>query len=49
MPNKEKIQTLRSQLQLFLDRLDHLDPEEASLEDVDQLIKLIEKMEKDII
>ncbi|UOQ84563.1 SE1561 family protein [Gracilibacillus salinarum] len=48
MTSQEKINELRSQLELFLERLDHLDPEKTSVEDVDQLILMIEKIEKEL-
>lgn len=46
--NGEKIKELRVQLEQFMERLDHLDPEQTSIEDVDQLIQMIEKIEKDL-
>ncbi len=48
MNNEEKIKQLRAQLEHFLQQLDHLDPEQTSIKDVDQLIEMIEKMEKDL-
>ncbi len=36
------------QLEQFMERLDHLDPEQTSIKDVDQLIQMIEKIEKDL-
>ncbi|MGN8646868.1 SE1561 family protein [Gracilibacillus sp. HCP3S3_G5_1] len=46
MDNEKKIKELRIQLEHFMERLDHLDPERTSIEDVDQLIQMIEKIEK---
>ncbi|MFC4401516.1 SE1561 family protein [Gracilibacillus xinjiangensis] len=43
--NNEKILQLRQQLERFIEQLDRLDPEETSVEDVDKLIQLIEKIE----
>ncbi|WP_194842121.1 SE1561 family protein [Gracilibacillus salitolerans] len=48
MSNEEKIKELRLQLEHFMERLDHLDPEQTSIEDVDQLIQMVEKIEKDL-
>ncbi|SFM45737.1 hypothetical protein SAMN04487943_11947 [Gracilibacillus orientalis] len=48
MSNEDKIRELRMQLEHFMERLDHLDPEQTSVEDVDQLIQMIEKIEKDL-
>ncbi|MBM7542118.1 SE1561 family protein [Amphibacillus cookii] len=40
------IDQLKKQLQSFLNQLDKLEPSQASVEDVDRLIKLIEEMEQ---
>ncbi|SHN28267.1 SE1561 family protein [Gracilibacillus kekensis] len=48
MSNEEKIKQLRLQLKHFLKQLDQMDPEQTSIEDVDQLIEMIEKMEKEL-
>ncbi|WP_169793097.1 SE1561 family protein [Amphibacillus sediminis] len=46
MIQQDKLDQLKNQLQAFLDQLDSLNPETTSLEDVDQLIEIIEQMEK---
>ncbi|WP_187370984.1 SE1561 family protein [Gracilibacillus massiliensis] len=48
MNNEEKIKQLRLQLEHFLKQLDQMDPEKTSIADVDQLIEMIEKMEKEL-
>ncbi|MFB1050924.1 SE1561 family protein [Paraliobacillus sp. JSM ZJ581] len=46
MVQEAKMSQLKAQLQTFLVQLDQLDPNHASVEDVDQLLELIEKMEQ---
>ncbi|WP_163539537.1 SE1561 family protein [Gracilibacillus sp. YIM 98692] len=48
MSESNKITQLKVQLERFMDQLDGLDPEKTSIEDVDQLIQMIEKIEKDL-
>jgi len=48
MKNEEKMKQLREQLESFLQQLDDLDPEQTSIEDIDQLIQMIDKMEKEL-
>ncbi|WP_181350927.1 SE1561 family protein [Thalassobacillus sp. CUG 92003] len=45
MTQQEKLEDLKSRLSLFMIRLDSLDPEETSVEDVDRLIRMIEEVE----
>ncbi|MBM7572427.1 SE1561 family protein [Aquibacillus albus] len=48
METQERVQQLKSQLIGFLSRLENLDPNDTSLDDIDQLIKMVEKMEDDL-
>ncbi|MCT2534419.1 SE1561 family protein [Aquibacillus koreensis] len=48
MEQQQKIQQLKAHLEGFLLQLDNLDPSKASVEDIDQLIKIIESMEEDL-
>ncbi|WP_179123844.1 SE1561 family protein [Paraliobacillus ryukyuensis] len=45
MEQEAKITHLKAQLQTFLDQLDQLDPSKTSIEDIDHLLDIIEKME----
>ncbi|WP_170006474.1 SE1561 family protein [Bacillus fonticola] len=42
----DQLSYLKQRLELFLDVLEGLDPEEASLEDIDRLIAMIEDLER---
>ncbi|WP_179107309.1 SE1561 family protein [Sediminibacillus massiliensis] len=46
MANEERIAQLKQQLEGFMTRLDNMDPEETSVEDIDQLIHILESMEE---
>ncbi|MDC3418174.1 SE1561 family protein [Aquibacillus salsiterrae] len=48
MEQKAKVEQLKEQLQGFLLRLDSLDPAKMSIDDIDQLIRIIERMEQDL-
>ncbi|MEQ6391294.1 SE1561 family protein [Bacillaceae bacterium S4-13-58] len=41
-----KIQELKTRLSVFMDRVDRLDPETTSVEDIDQLIAMLDELEK---
>jgi hypothetical protein len=36
---------LKNRLEMFLDVIDHLDPEHAELDDIDRLIQMLDDME----
>ncbi|WP_246943023.1 SE1561 family protein [Bacillus pinisoli] len=36
---------LKNRLEMFMDVIDHLDPEHAELEDIDRLIQILDDME----
>ncbi|WP_158633923.1 SE1561 family protein [Radiobacillus deserti] len=42
---EDKVTELKSYLSRFLEKLDAMNPDEASLDDVDQLLHIISKME----
>ncbi|RCW62988.1 SE1561 family protein [Saliterribacillus persicus] len=48
MASQEKVTQLKEQLEHFLNQLDDLDPEKTSIDDIDELIKIIEKMEREL-
>ncbi len=41
----EQVDFLKARLNMFLDVLDAIDPEEAELEDIDRLIEMIDDIE----
>ncbi|MBE0313582.1 MULTISPECIES: SE1561 family protein [Bacillaceae] len=41
----EQVDFLKTRLNMFLDVLDAIDPEEAELEDIDRLIEMIDDIE----
>lgn len=41
-----KIQELKTRLSHFMDRVDKLNPETTSVEDIDQLIAMLDELEK---
>ncbi|WP_162832878.1 MULTISPECIES: SE1561 family protein [Sediminibacillus] len=45
MANQDKIEQLKVHLAGFMTRLENMDPEETSIEDIDQLISILDKME----
>ncbi|MCP3029056.1 SE1561 family protein [Halobacillus sp. A5] len=46
MTQKEKITDLKIKLSAFMSRLDEIEPEETSVEDVDELIRMLEDLER---
>ncbi|MFC0522111.1 SE1561 family protein [Pontibacillus salicampi] len=48
MSQDTKMEELKLRLSAFMTRIDELDPEETSVEDVDQLIKMIEELENKV-
>ncbi|MCP3030193.1 hypothetical protein LF817_02425 [Halobacillus sp. A1] len=48
MTQQEKLSDLKLRLNAFIKRLDDMDPEETSVEDIDELIKILEDVEKKI-
>ncbi|WP_168927324.1 SE1561 family protein [Halobacillus salinus] len=45
MAQQEQIQDLKVRLSQFVDRIEALDPEETSVEDIDRLISMLEELE----
>ncbi|MCA0971912.1 hypothetical protein LCM20_15000 [Halobacillus litoralis] len=45
MQQQEKLQDLKVRLSEFVDRIEALDPEETSVEDIDRLISMLEDLE----
>lgn len=45
MANDERIAELKARLADFMTRLDEMDPEQTSLEDIDQLIAMLNDLE----
>ena len=45
MANEERISELKARLADFMSRLDAMDPEKTSLEDIDQLIEMLNELE----
>ena len=41
----EQVTFLKTRLNMFMDVLDAIDPEEAELEDIDRLIQMIDEIE----
>lgn len=48
MEQQDKINKLKQQLEGFLTQLDNLDPSKTSVEDIDELINMIEKIENSL-
>ncbi|UOR13409.1 SE1561 family protein [Halobacillus amylolyticus] len=48
MSQQEKLSDLKGRLSAFMNRVDKMDPEETSIEDIDQLIKMLEELEQKI-
>ncbi|GGD01460.1 hypothetical protein GCM10007216_35220 [Thalassobacillus devorans] len=46
MAQEEKLQDLKIRLAAFMSRLDEMEPEETSVQDIDQLIQMLEELEK---
>ncbi len=46
MTQQEKISNLKQRLEEFMGRLDNLDPEQTSVEDIDRLISMLESLER---
>ncbi|MFD1738010.1 SE1561 family protein [Bacillus salitolerans] len=43
--NDSQISYLKNRLEMFIEVIDHLDPEHADLEDIDRLIQMLDDME----
>ncbi|MFC7061883.1 SE1561 family protein [Halobacillus seohaensis] len=48
MVQKEKLTDLKLKLSAFMERLDDMEPEETSIEDIDELIRMLEELENKI-
>ncbi|MGP4060805.1 SE1561 family protein [Halobacillus sp. H74] len=48
MTQHEKIQDLKLRLAEFMGRIERLDPEETSVEDIDRLISMLEELERNM-
>ncbi|MRH44627.1 hypothetical protein GH741_18430 [Aquibacillus halophilus] len=48
MNQQDKVAQLKMHLDGFMARLEKMDPSETSLQDIDQLINLVEKMEENL-
>ncbi|WP_169516218.1 SE1561 family protein [Halobacillus kuroshimensis] len=46
MTQQEKMSNLKQRLEEFMGRLDNLDPEQTSVEDIDRLISMLESLER---
>ncbi|WP_198162653.1 SE1561 family protein [Halobacillus mangrovi] len=46
MTQQERIQDLKTRLSDFMIRIEQLDPEETSVEDIDRLISMLEELER---
>ncbi|KGX90305.1 SE1561 family protein [Pontibacillus marinus] len=46
MNNEAKIEELKLRLSTFMSRIDEMDPETTSVEDVDKLISMLEDLEE---
>ncbi|MFD2925075.1 SE1561 family protein [Halobacillus naozhouensis] len=46
MSQQEKLTDLKSRLSAFMNRVDQMDPNETSVEDIDELIKMLEDLER---
>ncbi|MFD1020755.1 SE1561 family protein [Thalassobacillus hwangdonensis] len=46
MSQQDKLQDLKLRLAAFMNRIETMDPEETSVEDIDQLIEMLEDLEK---
>lgn len=45
MAQQEQIQDLKVRLSQFVERIEELDPEDTSVEDIDRLISMLEDLE----
>lgn len=48
MSQQEKIQDLKLRLADVMGRIENLDPEETSVEDIDRLISMLEELERNM-
>ncbi|WP_226035363.1 SE1561 family protein [Aquibacillus saliphilus] len=48
MNQQGKVAELKNHLAGFMERLENMDPSETSLEDIDELIRIVEKMEENL-
>ncbi|GEN53526.1 SE1561 family protein [Halobacillus litoralis] len=48
MSQQERIEDLKVRLADFMGRIEKLDPEETSVEDIDRLISMLEDLEKNM-
>ncbi|MFQ3546180.1 SE1561 family protein [Halobacillus rhizosphaerae] len=46
MPQQEKLTDLKTRLSEFMNKLDQMNPEETSVEDIDRLILMLEDLER---
>ncbi|WP_205439431.1 SE1561 family protein [Halobacillus ihumii] len=46
MSQQEKLSDLKTRLSAFMNRVDQMDPNETSVEDIDELIKMLEDLER---
>ncbi|MGI8314842.1 SE1561 family protein [Halobacillus mangrovi] len=46
MAQQERLQDLKTRLSDFMVRIEQLDPEETSVEDIDRLISMLEELER---
>jgi hypothetical protein len=43
--NDSQLSYLKNRLEMFLEVIDHLDPEQAEIDDIDRLIQMLNDME----
>ncbi|CDQ20456.1 hypothetical protein SAMN05192559_105282 [Halobacillus karajensis] len=48
MSQKDRIEDLKLRLADFMGRIEQLDPEETSVEDIDRLISMLEELEENM-
>ncbi|SDK34941.1 SE1561 family protein [Sediminibacillus albus] len=48
MADQEKVEQLKIHLAGFMTRLENMKPEETSVEDIDQLLSILDKMENNL-
>ncbi|WP_176142408.1 SE1561 family protein [Halobacillus hunanensis] len=46
MSQQEKLSDLKARLSAFMNRVDQMDPNDTSVEDIDELIKMLEDLER---
>ncbi|MBM7553709.1 SE1561 family protein [Thalassobacillus pellis] len=46
MSQEEKLQDLKLRLAAFMSRIEEMDPQDTSVNDIDQLIQMLEDLEK---